>query len=320
MKDTGPGSPNWTKQGGEMIKVTRPSSALIDLAPYVSRGVVPTKFGYLGAGAGGHSNYSASTDYDKNIHHIDFDLCSIAEFRDRHPCTLMHLVDLGAGDGRYAELLVRGLGSQTVGRYLAVDISPRLVNQAAVSVKNAGITHVETLIWDMEGHSTESIASGRDGKARILCLLFGNTLSNFENPSAALSNISGSMKDGDFLSLSVRRYNSELTCDENLGPYGSDSLKKAILSSFASGGIQGEFALEFQLEDKQIVGKAKVLELRYCPPNLAMYMTVGREFVCFRSRRWYEDDLDESVAGGGLSIRWQVHDRDFITLLAEKRT
>jgi Histidine-specific methyltransferase, SAM-dependent len=290
----------------------------IDLEPYLRRGMVPTKFGYLASGASNHMAYSASTQYSKNMHQIEFDLQAISQFRRRFDKHQIQIVDLGAGDGDYTVSLFTDSDMPKSSRYLAVDISLSLATYAAHRLRAAGISDTRSLIWDFEETDTNSIEEWRHNQRPLLCLLLGNTLSNLEDPVWALRKVVASIKEGDCISISVRLWNTEATAHELLNPYDSDELRAAILSSFASGGIEGDFLLTFDLEEREVIGKASLAELRKCPSNLTPHLTIGKQYLCFRSRRWLLKEFYDCMAQAGLSLLWSARNSDFATALAEK--
>lgn len=292
--------------------------SIIDLEPYLRVGVVPTKYGYLAAGANDHIVYSASTEYRENTHHIDFDLAAIMQFQHHFSGQAVQIVDLGAGDGNYTVSLISSSGIRVNSRYLAVDISLNLASHAAQSMNMAGISDAGTLKWDFETENTNSIERWRDGEDPILCLLLGNTLSNLESPISALQQVVTSIRKGDYLSISVRLWNDRADHHELLKPYESDELQAAVLSSFRSGGVDGDFSLHFELREREIIGRASLVALRGCPSNLARYLRIGTEYICFRSRRWLPNDFFDCLTQAGLSITWKALDQDFATALAEK--
>jgi SAM-dependent methyltransferase len=121
------------------------------------------------------------------------------------PYRTVNILDIGAGNAMpVKKLIAHYLKQGKLGRYIAVDISPKMLDIAKRNVKRwyDGKVAYEGYALDIKKDRFTSILyreyMKKDAKTANIILLVGGTLSNFKDPNSVLKVINESMGTHDF--------------------------------------------------------------------------------------------------------------------------
>lgn len=173
---------------------------------------VPAQYSYVDGGADFWDEYAwrligqdAKNTLKSTIELLDANLGNLDRLIADHK--KVNVVDLGVGNalpikGVLGYLVERGI----LGRYIAIDISAKMLEIAERNVKEwfggkvAFEGHVRDMACDrFKDLIADDYLAGGDDRPINLVFLLGGTLSNFRNPDDVLRTINNSMMPGDLL-------------------------------------------------------------------------------------------------------------------------
>jgi uncharacterized SAM-dependent methyltransferase len=187
---------------------------------------VPHKYTYFDGGAEFWNQYA----HEMQEHEEASSVTSTIRLLDLNIQYLDHLlknydsvniIDVGVGNAVPSKEVIKHILDQgKLNRYVAIDISPTMLDIAAKNVnewfgdkfKDNGIT-TETYTYDISVEPFAPITAEPPGGPINLILLLGGTLTNFNNPQYALEVIRKSMQKNDLL-ICTLKLDSDKTRDQ----------------------------------------------------------------------------------------------------------
>ncbi|NTW45829.1 MAG: L-histidine N(alpha)-methyltransferase [Candidatus Moranbacteria bacterium] len=180
-----------------------------------SRAVSPLKFTYIGDSyhrwidIAKKSREEMTIQFEENIlktESLPFILREAA-----HDTDTVNVVDFGCGDGMPMIPVLEYLLPSVRVRYIAVDISPKMIEAAkrTVSERFPGVEILSVLFDFEKGEVLQDILKlTKAPRTRNYFFLLGNTLGNFDNTDKVLSNLKLSMFPNDALVIGNQISNS----------------------------------------------------------------------------------------------------------------
>ena len=265
----------------------------------VGKGVLPTKLTYCGEAAVAYDQLARHRGYESLVMAVDNEVAAI---RALPPPAASSICDLGSGNGLHAVALMRGCAERglPVRRYLALDISPRLLAIAELEV-HAALPDVEVAAaeWDFEESVTAAIRRWRRG-APALIVMLGLTLGNVEDPRRVLANVRRSVEAGDMLLLGVAAAPSEPGLA--LAAYRSREFMEAALAPFVVLGLDADdLAVDVWWEPGCVRAAVRACRtVRF--PGSAVVLNRNSRVTVMQSRRFRPDEIEGLAEAAG----WRV--------------
>jgi L-histidine N-alpha-methyltransferase len=284
----------------------------VELAAALARREVPLKFAYGSAGAETYRELMRSRSDEAVRAPAQLEirgLLSVAEVGG----VPSQLCDIGPGDGRHTEALIRELtqSGTSIRRYLALDISSAVLEIARTALASQLPADQRWRTWDYELGSTAALAEWRAAGAALL-VLGGTSLGNADDPPRVVNHLRESMEVGDLLLISIA-----LAAPATETPTRylfSPAFAAAALHPLSMAGLRtdaGTFQLEFDRELSAVIGHFELSRPQQCTlGGETLSFAEGERIRCFVYRRFTRPQVDELVTGSGMTLLAEVIEHD----------
>ena len=164
---------------------------------------IPLKFEYLGRGAEHWAQVAEEREESGGINAKEVEVWKNVEGivrRELEGIKFLHVVDIGCGTGRPAFLLMDILEDMCIEfDYIAVDISPSMVEMAERNVKKRYGVRTDSIVVDLENE----LLPFKHWKESTIFLFLGSTIVNFSWPEQVMWRIRKTMLGQDVLAVST---------------------------------------------------------------------------------------------------------------------
>jgi len=297
------------------------------LAAVSARGEIPVKFSYLGEGASRWDFEYRDAENNTGVPAIEMSLIMshIKSFlRVFNQAKGLNLVDLECGNGLPAIDIINALEEEAVRiNYVSVDLSKEMLALASKNIREAlpklSITELE-IDFESESLANQLLGIKQKTKRPNLLINLGNTLGNYVNVDAVLTNFLQSMTLDDYLIIG-----NGLVNDQNpqkiLKSYtGSESVKEATLAPARELGLfkdEDDYqvlwnAIEYRVEARIKLNETKQLFLA----GQRLIMDVGDEILVLQSRKYTESSLTKLLSSVGFRTELLTTNRNRSYILA----
>ncbi|GIE99676.1 L-histidine N(alpha)-methyltransferase [Paractinoplanes rishiriensis] len=263
-------------------------------------GKLPLKFAYAGSAAhthdrlARHEGYQAVTGAAANVRET---------FRSAGLDEVPAIVEIGPGNGLNSMTILRRLGDakRPPRMLLGLDFSETLLGMAEANFRRElGEVSFTGHVWDVEAEPTAAVDSWRPPETPVPVLLLGNTIGNFEQPSAALGHVRRSMRMGDTLVIGATLRRDGINARSMTEPYRNATFTEAALEPLHACGVSpADVCFTVDYIDDEVVGFAV---LRRGLNILGHELPPGHRVRCFVSHRFTPDHIHSIVRAAGLVV------------------
>jgi L-histidine N-alpha-methyltransferase len=297
------------------------------LAAISARGEIPVKFVYLGQGASLWDDLYRSAEHHSGITNEEMSMLMsrIESFLQVfNGASGINLIDLGCGNGLPAiEILKKLKTSKVPVNYVAVDLSQEMLTLASENIKKVmPDTPITELQLDFESESLAGQLLGIKRKSKLPNLLInlGNTLGNYVNASAVLTNFLESMTLEDYLIVGNGLVNDQNT-QKILSTYVDvDQQKEIIITPAKDLGLytaKDDYKVLWNPVQHRVEARIKLNEGRLLSlAGQSVSMEVGDEILIMQSHKYTESSLTKLLSNVGFRTELLTTNRNRSYILA----
>lgn len=299
------------------------------LASISARGEIPTKFIYLDGGAErwdrvykerGHGNGMSSEEMSLLLSHINGFLGVFSKSPG------VNLIDLGCGNGLPAIQILKQFSSRDFKlTYTAVDLSEEMIELAlknlASEFKGLEVNKFR-VDFEKESLTDELINIKQQNNYPSLMINLGNTLGNYVNASAVLTNFLESMTLDDYLLIGnglVHEHNPQRI----LAAYNTDALIEIATAPPRLLGIydsKDDFEYFWNVNRSQVEGRIKLGNNKKVKlAGQDIYLEKGEEILVLKSQKYSEPSLTKLLSDASFrtELLTTTKDREYILTLVQ---
>lgn len=332
-------------------KVIRPSSAFYNvysqeqvqeiLSQIDTDREIPHKYTYFSEGAQYWDKYThevanleESNSVTSTIELLEVNTAYIDHLLEDHPA--VNIIDVGVGNALPSRRLVGHLLKQgKLNRYVAIDISPTMLNIAAENVKEwfgdefeQRNVSIEKYVADVSMEPFVSMTAEPPGGAINLVLMLGSTLVNFHKPQHALDNIRTSLQKHDLFIYTVKLDSSKSRdqFSETKSKGGLPRHREFVVESLGISPDYYEVITTYDQDERARSMRIKLkhavtIEAKVMGQTWKVELNKADEIVVWRARHYSQFEIERLFYDAGFNPKHKstTRDGDFMLLLADKR-
>ncbi|HYG83579.1 MAG TPA: L-histidine N(alpha)-methyltransferase [Verrucomicrobiae bacterium] len=298
---------------------------------------IPHKYAYFDGGAESWDEYArkmhegeVANTLTSTINLLDLNMSYLDSLLEEYD--LVNIIDVGVGNALSSKSVVNHLLEKNkLNRYVAIDISPTMLDIAKRNIKNWFGDHVkfEGYCYDISVEPFANIIAEPPSGAVNLILLLGGTLSNFNTPQYALDVIRKSMQRNDLFLYSLKldsrntrdQFNSATQLGNILPPH-----REYVIDLLGINKSLYDIVLSYDEIERARVMHIKLkyaltIEMQVMSQIWKIELNKGDSLAVWRAKHYSHFEIEKLIYGAGFNPlhKSRTKDNDFLLLISGKR-